>query len=255
MVRNGPMASPKTLLDRRTLLAGLGAAAIVPIRPGTGFAQGRATLALQARPDSLPLLPGAPATPIWSLTAGETRFRRGDTVEVAFANELPVPTVLNWRGLDGVPGAEPLSARGPLAAGARQALQLPLRHAGTLLGDIGLLGDGQARPTRAIPLVVGESEAIAIDRDEVLLIEDWRVLPDGTAIPPGADPRDARPVHTVNGRTSFDLSARANERIRLRFINGCQRTVIATKIENFEVRVMAIDGQPAEPFRRAAARW
>lgn len=250
MVRNGPMASPKTLLDRRTLLAGLGAAAIIPIRPATSLAQGRATLALQARPDTLPLLPGAQATPIWSLTGGETRFRRGDTVEVAFANDLPVPTVLNWRGLDGTPGAEPLSARAPLAAGGKQAMQLALRHAGTFLVDIGLLGDGQARPTRAIPLVVRESEAIAIDRDEVLLIEDWRVLPDGTAIPPGTDPKgDAKPVHTVNGKPSLDLTARPNERIRLRFINGCQRAVIATKIENFEVRGMAIDGQPAEPFQ------
>jgi FtsP/CotA-like multicopper oxidase with cupredoxin domain len=31
-------------------------------------------------------------------------------------------------------------------------------------------------------------------------------------------------------------------------VNGCQRSVIAIKIEGHEVRVMAIDGQPAEPF-------
>ena len=35
---------------------------------------------------------------------------------------------------------------------------------------------------------------------------------------------------------------------RLRFINGFQRTVIAVKMENHDVRVMAIDGQPSEPF-------
>ena len=37
--------------------------------------------------------------------------------------------------------------------------------------------------------------------------------------------------------------------MRLRFINGCQRSVIAVKMENIEVRVMAIDGQPSEPFQ------
>jgi len=39
-----------------------------------------------------------------------------------------------------------------------------------------------------------------------------------------------------------------SERLRLRFINGCQRHVVAVKIDGLEVRVMAIDGQPAEPF-------
>ena len=57
------------------------------------------------------------------------------------------------------------------------------------------------------------------------------------------------PVYTINGRTSFEISARTNERVRLRLISGCQRAVIATKIENYEVRVMAIDGQPSEPFQ------
>ena len=82
----------------------------------------------------------------------------------------------------------------------------------------------------------------------MLLIEDWRLRPDGTAIAPGLDPKDTVPLYTVNGLTTLDIPARANQRLRLRFINGCQRTVIAIKIENHEVRVMAIDGQPAEPF-------
>ena len=54
---------------------------------------------------------------------------------------------------------------------------------------------------------------------------------------------------TANGRLSLDITARTNERIRIRFINGCQRSVIAVKIEDFDVRVMAIDGQPSEPFQ------
>jgi FtsP/CotA-like multicopper oxidase with cupredoxin domain len=42
---------------------------------------------------------------------------------------------------------------------------------------------------------------------------------------------------------------RVNDRLRFRFINGCQRNVIAIKIEDFDVRVMALDGQPSEPFQ------
>jgi FtsP/CotA-like multicopper oxidase with cupredoxin domain len=54
--------------------------------------------------------------------------------------------------------------------------------------------------------------------------------------------------YTLNGKPALDVAARSNERLRLRFINGSQRTVIALKLEAVEVWVMAIDSQPAEPF-------
>jgi FtsP/CotA-like multicopper oxidase with cupredoxin domain len=125
---------------------------------------------------------------------------------------------------------------------------MPLRHAGTFFCDLGLLGDGQDRPSRGAPLIILESEAIGVDRDEVLLFEDWRLRPDGSAIAPGISPAGTVPLYTVNGSRTLDIPARAHERLRLRFINGFQRNVIALKIENRDVWVMALDGQPAEPF-------
>jgi FtsP/CotA-like multicopper oxidase with cupredoxin domain len=193
-----------------------------------------------------------PATPVWSLQGTDRRYKRGEILDIGFGNELPAPAILNWRGIDGVPAAQPLTGRPPLAAGGKEAQQLPLRHAGTFLCDLALLGDGQPHPSRARALVVQESEAVAVDREEVVLIEDWRLRPDGTAMAPGTDPGDTVPVHTVNGQTSLDLSARINERIRLRIINSCQRSVIALKLEGLEVRVMAIDSQPSEPFQARA---
>ncbi len=249
MVRFAPMASPKISMDRRALMAGLGAAALTPLWSAAGRTQTRSALALQARAGSLVLRPNAPATPVWSLQGPELRFKSGETLDIAFGNELPAPTALNWRGIDGVPAAEPLTGRPPLAPGGKEALQLPLRHAGTFLCDLSLLGDGQPGPSQARALIVRESEVITVDRDEVMLIEDWRLRPNGTAIPPGSDPGDAVPIHTINGQTSFDLSARPQERIRLRLISSCQRAVIAIKLEGVEVRVMAIDSQPSEPFQ------
>ena len=61
-------------------------------------------------------------------------------------------------------------------------------NAGTCVCDLRRLGDGQARPSGARALIVSETEPVAVDRDEVLLIEDWRLRPDGTAIAPGIDP-------------------------------------------------------------------
>ena len=234
-------------------MAGMGAAVLGPAMPGSAAAQGRPSLMLQARAGVISLLPGQPDTPIWSLQAPTPdpglRFKRGGDLEITLRNELPVPTLLNWHGIDGLPAAEPLAARSPLAAMAEETLVIPLRHAGTFLCDLRLLGDGKARPLPARALVVGEDEAVAVDRDEVFLIEDWRLGPDGTAIAPGIDPRDTTPVYTVNGLMMPDIPVGIHERLRFRFINGCQRNVIAVKIEGQpDIRVMAMDGQPSEPF-------
>ncbi|MEA2793797.1 MAG: hypothetical protein QOI87_1177 [Bradyrhizobium sp.] len=246
------MADRILRLDRRELLGGLGAAVLAPAMASIAGAQGRPSLTLQAKAGVIALRPGGPDTPIWSLQGPAPdpsfRFKRGDELQITLQNQLPVPTVLNWRGIDGVPAAEALAARVPLAPGAKETVVVPLRYASTLLCDLRLLGDGQERPSRPLALVVQESDPVTVDRDEVILIEDWRLRSDGTAIAPGVDPKDTMPLYTINGLTTLDIPTRAHERLRFRFINGCQRNVIALKIEGHEVRVMALDGQPAEPF-------
>ena len=259
MVRIGPMTSPELLLTRRHLMAGLGASALAPALSTAVVAQGRPTLSVRLAADSIRLRAGGPDTPIWSLSefggkfrqgdsVADLKYRRGDIAEIGLANDLPVLAVLNWRGIDGAAGAEALAGRPPTVARGKDSFQVPLRHAGTYLCDLKLLEDDQARPSRARALLIAESDRVMLDQDEVCLIEDWRLRADGTAIAPGADAQDTTVVYTINGQASFDLSARVNERLRIRFINGCQRSVIAVKLESGEVRVMAIDGQPAEPF-------
>jgi FtsP/CotA-like multicopper oxidase with cupredoxin domain len=252
MVRIDLMATWNLGPSRRELMAGLGAAVLGPVIPGIA-AQPSQPLMLRAKPGSLALRAGQAETSIWALE-GPTpeaglRFGQGDQLAVTFANDLPMRVALDWRGIEGVPAAEPLLGRPPLVAGAKETLQIQQRYAGTFLCDPWLLGDGQARPARPLAVVVGEREPVAVDRDEVLLIEDWRLLSDGSAVAPGVDLKDSKPVYTVNGQLSRDIPLRLNQRLRLRFINGFQRNVIAVKIEGHEVRVMALDGQPAEPFQ------
>ena len=232
---------------RRVVTAALAAAAF-PWPHKTARAEQVSRLALRCKEDVLELREGQPATPIWSLGNQPLRFKRGDRPEITLTNDIPVPIVLNWRGVDGFASAEPLLARSALAPSASYTLQLPLRDAGTYLCDVALLGDGAARATRALPLIVSENEQVQVDRDETFLIEGWRLKPDGSAIAPGLDPEGTAPVYTVNGQRMRDIKARWRERLRLRFINGLQRQVIALKIEHHDVTVMALDGQPAEPF-------
>ena len=236
---------------RREALAGLGACA-------TGlFAGGArplvtAQLALQARPATLALKPDQAPTPIWELAAVShlrgIRLKRGDRCEVVFRNDLPVPLAPVWYGLNGPAAADPLRGRAPAPPNAVETSIISTPNAGTLLADFRLFEDGLKQPARRLPVIVQETQPLAVDGDEVLLIEEWRLRPDGTALPPGHDPKDMAPLYTINGRTSFELSAAAGQRLRLRFINGSQRTVLAIKLESHEVRVMALDGQPAEPF-------
>jgi FtsP/CotA-like multicopper oxidase with cupredoxin domain len=246
------MKDPAFPLTRRQVLAGLGASAFGAAMPPAALAQARPSLVLQAKPGVAALRPGQPDTPIWSLLtpppASSMRFKRGDEMEVTLGNDLPVPVVLNWHGLDGAAAAEPLTARPPLASGAKDTLVMPLRHAGTFLCDLRLLGDGQARPSPARALVVQETETVTVDRDEVVLIEDWRLRPDGSAIAPGSNPKDTVAFYTANGQAALQLAARTNERLRIRFISGLQRHGMALKIEDHDIRVMAIDSQPSEPF-------
>jgi FtsP/CotA-like multicopper oxidase with cupredoxin domain len=238
--------------NRRSLLAGLGGTILWPHLPAALAAPaGRPALTLLAKPGAAALRDGPADTPVWSLLGPTsdpvTRFRRGDEIELTLENQLPIPIALNLHGIDGAPGSEPLT-RPPLNSGGKEGFVIPFRHAGTLLCDLRLYGDGQARPLPARALIVAEDEPVPVDRDEVFLIEDWRLRPDSSAVAPGSEPADATACYTVNGRPAPDISIRSNERLRLRIINGCQRNVIALKIEDYAVLVMAIDGQPAEPF-------
>lgn len=231
--------------------AGLGASAAGLIAGGATPAVA-AQLALQARPATLALKPGQPPTPIWELAAvshlGTIRLKRGDRCEVVFRNDLPVPLAPVWYGLNGPAAADPLRGRAPTAPDATETSIISIANAGTLAADFRLFEDDLKLPARPLPVIAGEADRATIDRDEVLLIEEWRLRPDGTALLPGRDPKDTTALYTINGKTSFELSAAAGERLRLRFINGSQRTVLAIKLENHDVRVMALDGQPAEPF-------
>ena len=242
------MARGLLQLNRRELAAGIAASSLGLLLPHGSAAQGRTPVAIQARRSAIGLRPGSAETPVWMLAAPELRFRRGETLQVEFANDLTVPVGLDWRGIDGVAAVELLIGRRLLAGSGLENVRIPLRHAGTFLCDMSVFANQHALPARGRPMVVAESEPVGVDRDEVLLVEEWRVRADGTAAVPGSDPAETTVFYTLNGKSSLDVSARTNDRLRLRFINGSRRTVIALKLEFVDVTVMAIDSQPAEPF-------
>jgi len=215
---------------------------------------GQPGLALRLHPATAVLRDNQPPSAVWDFVAESAplsyalQFHQGDDLQLTLANDLPAPVALGFRGLVGAAQAEPLAARPMILPGQSSATSVPLRGAGTLLCDARLAGDGQAQALPARAISVLEKQPVNVDQDHTLLIEDWRLKPDGSAAAPGSDPGDAAAIFTVNGKPRLDIPTRANARLRLRFINACQRSVIAIKIDDHELRVMAIDSQPAEPF-------
>lgn len=249
MVRIGLMTSRFSPIDRRHFLAGTGAASLAPLLSGISPAQAKSSLTLRAQPDTRSLRPAGLDALLWSVFApADSEAKPGQEFRFTFSNELPVPTSLSCHGLDGSPAAEFLLAQQAQAPGESREIQIPFRHAGTHFFDIRLLGDGQGRSSRVLALMPLEEPAPTVDRDERFIIEDWRLRPDGTAIGAGTDPKDSTAIYTVNGLILPDIAVHSNERLRLRFINACQRHVVAVKVEGHDVRVMAMDSRPAEPF-------
>lgn len=242
---------PHLPLTRRTVLGGLGGGLVgrglgialtAPlIRPAAAQAATPA-LALRLTPASLPLRAGAPPSSVARAepATAAPRLRRGDTVALTIINALTSPAVLTWRGIDGAAPAQ------PIPAGGDTSYRLPLGQAGTLFGEV-TLTDGSL-PARAVALVVEETAPPETDGDETLLIEEWQVHGDGRAVAAGQDSGDAATVFTVNGKPTLDISSAPNSRLRSRLINGSQRSVIALRIPNYDIHVIAIDSRPAEPF-------
>jgi FtsP/CotA-like multicopper oxidase with cupredoxin domain len=225
-------------------------------KPGEGGdAPASTPRVIRARPGTARLR-GAEAgtTDIWGYDGAVPgpllRVKRGAEVTVRLINELAEPTSVHWHGvhlrnpMDGVPGL----TQAPIAPGASFDYRFTPPDAGTFWyhppGDfVGQLGRGLAGA-----LVVEEATALDVDRDAALLLSDWRLAADGAI-----DPRAATPHLTGNGVPQFDLPVAANERLRLRLINAGAGALVV-RVDRHQPMVMAIDGQPAEPFAARRGR-
>jgi FtsP/CotA-like multicopper oxidase with cupredoxin domain len=248
MPGKGPLFQP----SRRTLIAGFGAAALAPLTGQALRAQASQAQSLRLRDAMLRLGTGATESAAWRFStdpAGiDWRLRRGDTLELDLTNAITAPVHFNFYGLDGLADAVPLLAQDAIANGRRATRSIPLRAAGTCFFETRIGSDGAARPLPCGAFAVAESTSVDVDRDEILLVEDWRLKADGTLAAAGASAAETQVVYTINGRLEWAITARTNQRLRLRFVNGCHRAAIAFRIPDHDVRVMAIDGHPAEPF-------
>lgn len=241
--------SPPTRISRRTLLVGTPLAVTALSLPGraqTPIVAPSGMRTLRARPGFAALWGvTGPLTPIWGYDGTAPgpllRVKRGDELRVRLVNELPAPTSLHWHGvrapnaMDGVAGL----TQPPVAPGADFEYVFRPPDAGTFWYHPA--GDAVAQIRRGLrgALIVDEVTPVAVDRDVLLLFENWLLAPDG----------DNSTSHvTVNGEPELEIPVRTHERLRLRLVHAAAAQALRLRIERHAPLVMAIDGQPAEPY-------
>jgi FtsP/CotA-like multicopper oxidase with cupredoxin domain len=135
---------------------------------------------------------------------------------------------LHWHGvrilnaMDGVPGL----TQAAIEPGATFDYRFTIPDAGTFWYRPAVTATGQRMSGPHGTLIVAERTPVDADQDVLLFL-------------------DALPAANEALRT---LRVRTNERLRLRLVNAIPGTLIAVRVGRHRAVVMAMDGQPAEPF-------
>jgi FtsP/CotA-like multicopper oxidase with cupredoxin domain len=202
---------------------------------------------------------GYPDTAVWaydgSVPGPQLRIVQGEPVRITVDNRLDEDTTVHWHGIrlpntmDGVPGL----TQKPIRPGESFVYEFTPPDAGTFwyhphADTLQQLGRGLAGA-----LIVEESEPVAVDRDMLWLIEDWRLDDEGriaggfgNRMEAGMSGRLGNTV-TINGRVPEAVPATAGERLRLRIVNAALARIVGLHFQGHEPVVVAYDGQPCDP--------
>ena len=254
------------LSRRRFLAAGIAVAAVPLLHPRVAAAADDfRTITL--KPGSAHLLgPDRPATPIWgydgSVPGPTLRVKRGEEVRVRIQNALAQPTSVHWHGIridNRMDGAAGLT-QDPIRPGASFDYRFTAPDAGTFWYHPHFNTSEQLGRGLYGLLIVDETEPVEVDRDLALVLDDWRLDADGRVHESFGNMHDAMMAgrygnhFTINGKYFPEITVRTNERLRLRLLNVANARVMPVRIGGHAATVVAVDGQPAEPFALERAR-
>jgi FtsP/CotA-like multicopper oxidase with cupredoxin domain len=215
-----------------------------------------------------------------SLPGKIIRVNKNDRVQVAFRNELKVPTSVHWHGLairndmDGVPGlttpeVTPLHNFNFDFITPDAGTYWFHPHSGTQL-DRGLYA----------PFIVDDPNEITnYDREWIVILDDWT---DGVGKNPdeilaelkqgasnssdmgsmgnmggmsGMGGDVTYPMYLINGRSAKDpesFLAKPGERIRMRIINAAADTIFQMALDQHNMLVTHTDGFPVKPLETSS---
>jgi FtsP/CotA-like multicopper oxidase with cupredoxin domain len=248
------MISRRTFLSNTALGCGLLAAA--PSR--LLAAQPRL---LRAGPASARLLEeGGPETRLWgydgSVPGPLLRLRQGEELAVTLENGLEQETAVHWHGIridNAMDGAVGLTQEA-VPPGGRFDYRFTPPDAGTYwYHSHNRSWEQMARGLYGV-LVVEEREPPKVDREEVIVADDWRLDEAGQiheeslgALHDAAHAGRLGNVLTLNSQDFLTLNASRGERLRLRLCNCANARILSLTFEGHSPWVIALDGQPVAP--------
>lgn len=218
---------------------------------------------LQATTGKVQLAPkDYPATDVWAfdgkVPGTPIRLKQGERVQRIFENKLEQASAVHWHGIridnkmDGVPGL----TQQVVQPGERFVYDFVVPDAGTYWYHTHHRSWEQLARGMYGPLIIEEVNPPQVDRDEVLIIDDWRLNDKAQIVENFGMMHDKSHAGrtgswaTVNsvGMDRAAMQVQQYERLRLRLINVANATVFNLALEGMQGRVVALDGQPlAEP--------
>lgn len=241
-------------LTRRDVLCGAAAFVALPAKSQ----EGRQLEQLHARVADMQLLPEAYGrTSVWgysgTMPGPEIRLPQGARVQRRLRNALPQSTSTHWHGIridnamDGVAGL----TQPAVAPGETFDYDFIVPDAGTYWYHAHNRSFEQVARGLYGALIVEEPDPIDIDREEVLILDDWLLDPDtGQISEPFGAPHDLSHAgrignlvgtNVINNLT-FDVDR--HERLRLRLINAANARLFELALDGLEGWIVAIDGMP-----------
>ncbi len=221
------------------------------------------TAELRAVPGLRQLLPeGYPQTEVWAFDGAapgpEIRVAQGARVKRRLVNDLPQPTSVHWHGIridnamDGVPGL----TQAATAPGETFDYDFAVPDAGTYWYHAHNRSNEQVARGLYGALIVEEAVTPDVDREEVLILDDWLMRETGEIDPDFDAAMDRSHAGrmgnfiTTNGTYALTLPARANERLRLRIVNASNARIFPLAVQGMTGWIVALDGMPLpEPER------
>jgi FtsP/CotA-like multicopper oxidase with cupredoxin domain len=220
---------------------------------------------LDAAPASAQIAPiPAPATATLGYedaTPGPVlRLRKGEELKVRLTNRLSEPTSLSWPGLriaNTMAGISGLT-QAPVKPGASFDYRFTPPDSGFNLyrPHVGAATPGQIGRGLYGPIVVEEASPPQCDLEAVVALADWSLDDKGqvrddflASIAARGAGRLGGLLAANNGATPLALNAAPGARVRLRIVNAANARVMAIGVEGVKPLIIALDGQPAEPFQ------
>jgi FtsP/CotA-like multicopper oxidase with cupredoxin domain len=235
-----------------------GAWADAPAPAADGF------LSFEAAPARLQLAPLPAEAAATYAYAGEIpgpliKLRRGGEVKLMLVNKLAEPTTLSFPGLRAANAAAGVGgltgARLKPGASAEIRFVAPDPGFNLYLPHAGVTDAGQQGRGLFGPIVVEEAIRPNVDLDAAIVLSDWNIDANGEIEDDFADPAMARAggrkgglVFANGAAAPLKFSARPGARARLRLGNAATARLATVAIDGAKTLIVAVDGQPSEPF-------